>query len=329
MTTDLATTTPNAIAAQQRSERPTTVAQYLARPDTVDMLSKSMSTPAMVTQLHRAIATAVRKNPKLGECTVESFAAAATECAQMGLMPGPMGHVFLIPRRRRFKEGNTWKSVDECTAQRGYVGDVELIMRSGQIASVQANIVYEKEIESGAFSIDIGDRRKPLTHRVCLTGNRGRAALVYAMISPKDETIAPIIGWMTREEIEAFRNEHAPRDYDDKTKITGPWERTGAEPGLAELEMWKKTVIRRVAKLAPKSDAYAEALEREYAREADERQAGRTQIYDATGDAPGPRRATDAPPASRLSLPPEPPAVIDATQDAPPAARTREPGEDG
>lgn len=106
----------------------------------------------------RICLTAVRKNQKLIKCTQESFAAALMTCAQLNLEPNtPQGLAYLIPY------GN------ECQFQIGYNGLLQLVYRSGIIASFNADVVYRAEVENGLF-----EYRKGITptiiHKVDLLG---------------------------------------------------------------------------------------------------------------------------------------------------------------
>ena len=74
------------------------------------------------------------RNPKLMECTSISVAESVMLSAQLGLEPGgTLGHIYFIPY------GN------KCTPIIGYKGYLELARRSGQVARLDARVVYEGE----------------------------------------------------------------------------------------------------------------------------------------------------------------------------------------
>ena len=77
--------------------------------------------------------------PTLLDCTAESFASAVLKAASVGLEPGPLDQVHLIPRR------NTRRGTVECTFQIGYRGLMVLVRRSGQILTVDPVIVYARD----------------------------------------------------------------------------------------------------------------------------------------------------------------------------------------
>lgn len=78
-------------------------------------------------RMARIVLTAVRMNPKLGECTPASFVGCVLSCAQLGLEPNtPLGLAYLIPRKNNKNGGR-----QECTLQIGYMGMVDLADRAG------------------------------------------------------------------------------------------------------------------------------------------------------------------------------------------------------
>ena len=91
-------------------------------------------------RLASVVLSEVQANPKLAQCSKTSFATALMECARLGLEPGgAKGLVYLIPRG-----GNV-------TVQIGYKGLIELAMRSGKIARLNARVFYKEEIDAGLF----------------------------------------------------------------------------------------------------------------------------------------------------------------------------------
>ena len=79
----------------------------------------------------RICVTAFRQTPKLQQCSPASVLGAMMTCAQLGLEPNtPSGLAYLIPR------WNGKLRTTECQFQVGYRGLLELMYRSGAIASV-------------------------------------------------------------------------------------------------------------------------------------------------------------------------------------------------
>ena len=88
----------------------------------------------------RVVMTAVQKTPRLLECSERSLIGAVVEASQLGLEPdGVRGLAYLIPRRNR--KTNTY----EAQLQIGYKGLIDLARRSGQIQTITAEVVYQKD----------------------------------------------------------------------------------------------------------------------------------------------------------------------------------------
>ena len=93
------------------------------------------STPAQrqerAERFTRICLTAMRQTPKLAQCEPASILGAMMTCAQLNLEPNtPQGLAYLIPYGR------------ECQFQVGYKGLMQLMYRSGAIASFNVDVVY-------------------------------------------------------------------------------------------------------------------------------------------------------------------------------------------
>lgn len=97
--------------------------------------------PAVITpeRFTRMALTAISTTPKLQECSQMSFIAALMNAAQLGLEPNtPLGQAYLLPYRNKGKL--------ECQFQIGYKGMIDLVYRNKQVQTIQAQIVYEKDV---------------------------------------------------------------------------------------------------------------------------------------------------------------------------------------
>jgi recombination protein RecT len=114
----------------------------------------------------RLAVTVLRQNSKeLAQCTPGSVLGALVTAAQLGLEPGgPLGQCYLI------------RYGTECTFVMGYKGYISLARRSGEIESLIARVVYEKD----EFSVQYGLEDK-LTHVPYMDGEPGRAVRYYAV----------------------------------------------------------------------------------------------------------------------------------------------------
>lgn len=186
----------------------------------------SVMTPERFT---RIVLSAISTTPKLAETTPQSFLGAMMTAAQLGLEPNtPLGQAYLIP----YFNGKT--RVQECQFQLGYKGLIDLAYRSGEISSIQAHVVYEKDEFSYSFGLE------PTLHHVPAMRDRGEATHVYAVFKTKDGGYGFEV--MSMDDVRAHAQKYS------KSFGIGPWQ-TNFE------EMAKKTVLKRALKYAPlKSD---------------------------------------------------------------------------
>lgn len=186
----------------------------------------SVLTPERFT---RMVLSAISTNPKLGECTPQSFLGAMMTSAQLGMeVNTPLGQAYLIP----YFNGRAKRL--ECQFQLGYKGLIDLAYRSGEVSIIQAQAVYEND----EFSYELG--LDPKLKHIPATQDRGNAIAYYAVFKTKDGGYGFEV--MSVADVEA----HAMR-Y-SKSYGSGPWQ-TNFD------EMAKKTVLKRCLKYAPlKSD---------------------------------------------------------------------------
>lgn len=178
-------------------------------------------------RLARIVLTEMRRNSKLAACTRESFGGALMTCAQLGLEPGSAtGEAYLIPFGR------------EVTLIIGYQGMAKLFWQSPLARSLDAQVVHEND----AFEYEYGLEPK-LRHKPSL-GNRGEAYLYYAVATLTTGGSAFVV--MSKADVEAIRAR-------SKAKNDGPW-KTDYDA------MAKKTAVRQLFKLIPKSPQLAAAI---------------------------------------------------------------------
>jgi recombination protein RecT len=179
----------------------------------------------------RVACTAMLRTPKLAECDQTSFFNAMLQLSQWGLEPdGRRAH--LIPFRNN-KENRT-----ECQLIIDYKGLVELILRSGSVASIHA----DKVCDADEFVYDCG---QILSHKIDFRKPRGDVFAYYCIITRKDGTKKCEV--MSLEEVNAIRKR-------SKSANNGPWV---TDPD----EMGKKTVFKRVSKWCELSSEIRDAIE--------------------------------------------------------------------
>lgn len=206
-------------------------------------LRKALEAPSMQAQLAaalpraisaerlvRLVLTEVRKNEKLLECSYRSLLGATMEAAQLGLDIGTRGHSWMIPYGK------------EATLVIGYRGMIDLAYRSERVRSVAAHVVYDGDTFTFRFGTSPEIDHVPVA--ACDRENDGKPTHAYAVI----ETTygGTLMDVMPIEDIERIRER-------SRSKSKGPWV-TDYD------EMCKKTVLRRLFKLAPCSTELQRAV---------------------------------------------------------------------
>lgn len=192
--------------------------------------------PAVLTpeRFTRMVLSAISVTPDLAKCTPESFLGAMMGAAQLGLEPNTnLGLCYLIPYN------NYKKGVKECQLQIGYRGMIDLAYRSGEVSSIQAEVVYENDL----FEMEYG--LEPKLRHIPAAGERGRPVRVYAVYKTKSGGFG--FGSMTMAECEEFGKKKS------KSFDSGPWQ-TDFEA------MCLKTVLKRVLKTAPMKSDFARGI---------------------------------------------------------------------
>jgi recombination protein RecT len=209
--------------------------------------------PAHITpdKLQRTILTAVQNNPKLLQADRRSLLNSAMKAAQDGLLPDGREAAF-VEFRVNEKVGTQWESRQMIQYMPMVYGLRKKIVQSGEITSLEVNIVYAAEVAKGAFLYEVG-LEPPLRHRPALdlteaeTGD-DQVVAAYSIATFKDGTKSYEL--MRRFEIEKVReasNTGATRDKKGQERESkGPWKDWFPE-------MAKKTVMRRHSKSLPMS----------------------------------------------------------------------------
>lgn len=177
-------------------------------------------------RLARIALTSMRTTPQLLECSQQSLLGALMLSAQTGLEPGPLGHVYLVPRRI--------KGQMECQWMLGYKGIIELARRSGKIVSIEAREVCENDEFSYAYGLD-----EQLEHKPFMGGERGPIVAVWGLAKFKDGGHYFLV--MSKADVDAAKGRS-----DSAKSGFGPWVTDYAA-------MARKTVIRRMMPFLPLS----------------------------------------------------------------------------
>jgi recombination protein RecT len=200
-------------------------------------------------RLLRIALTQIRTNPKLLECSPQSMVAALMKAAQLGLEPdGVTGRAYLIPRKNGMLSRQAGRDVYEVIFQRGYKGILDLAYRSGQIASVRADVVRDGDF----LEYEKGLNEK-LVHRPGASFD-GLITHVYAIVTLKGG--GSLWDIWSAEKVEAHRQRFSKDTRSDSVWNTD-WE-----------SMAKKTLLIAVANLAPMAVEWAHAAVEEERGEA-------------------------------------------------------------
>lgn len=199
-----------------------------ATPALRSVLPKHLSAERLV----KIALAATARDRKLMLCTPQSVLQSVMQASTLGLEPNSaLGGAYLVPY------GNV------CQLIVGYRGLIDLARRSGQILSIEARVVHEREKFRIVFGINT-----ILEHEPLLDGTEpGKMLAVYAVAHLRDGGTQVEV--MTRAQIEGIKNR-------SRSGGNGPWV-TDYE------EMARKTVVRRICKYLPLSVEIAEALANE------------------------------------------------------------------
>jgi recombination protein RecT len=167
----------------------------------------------------RTTLTAVQTNPDLMEADRRTLFAAATRAAQMGLLPDG-------------REGAIVTFGGKCQFMPMLGGILKLVRNSGELASIDAQIVYRADKFTYRPGIDLVPAHEPDWF-----GDRGEIVGVYAVAKMKDG--AAYVEILSKKQVEQVRNV-------SRSKNSGPWSTWWDE-------MARKTAIRRLAKRLPLS----------------------------------------------------------------------------
>lgn len=173
-----------------------------------------------------SVMSSVQKNPKLLECRAETLINSFMTMAQLRLMPSDVsGEAYVLPYK------------NDAQFQLGYQGIITLFYRAGG-TSLRSEIVRENdkfEYVNGEINhtIDIFKSRE----------KRGKAVGAYAIALINNNEVASV---MNSEDILNFGKQFS-KSYSSQYS---PWN----EKNDPELWMWKKTVLKQLAKLLPKNE---------------------------------------------------------------------------
>jgi recombination protein RecT len=190
-------------------------------------------------RLARLILNDVRKIPLLARCTPESFGGAIMTCAQLGLEPGAAtGEAYLLPFKNTDRD--TGRVFYEVQLIVGYQGMAKLFWQSPMARSLDAQAVYPEDEFDYEYGLTPVLRHRPSLDRAA----DSTPYAYYAVATTTTGGSAFVV--MSRRDVEQYRRR-------SKSPNKGPW--------VSDYDaMAKKTCLRRLFKLMPKSPVLAAAL---------------------------------------------------------------------
>jgi recombination protein RecT len=175
-------------------------------------------------RMARLALTMVRKTPKLAECTPESFAGALLSASAIGLEPGVNDECYLVPYY------DSRNRAMECQLIIGYQGYAKLFWQSPLAAHLDAQAVYANDTFDYAYGL------KPFLDHRPARGDRGEVVEYYAVASLTTGASAFVV-----------------LSADDVKKLRAG--KVGPSGNIIDPMRWmeRKTAIRQLVKLLPKS----------------------------------------------------------------------------
>jgi recombination protein RecT len=189
-------------------------------------------------------------NPYLMKCDPDSVKHAIVNVALTGITLNPaLKYAYLVPRKVR----NELK----CILDISYIGMIKILTDAGAVKNVDAGVIYAND------KFDYRRGSDPYFKHQPSLSNRGEKIGAYAIAFLRDGGFQfEILG---REEIEKIRNTSESYKNEEGRKYS-PWE-------TWEDEMWKKSALKRLFKLLPKtnfSEQLIASISHDYENEIDD-----------------------------------------------------------
>lgn len=218
-----------------------------------------MALPAHISpeKFQRTVMTAAQSNPELLKADRGSLITACMKAAQDGLLPDGREAAIVTFNNRKQINGQ-WETIVMAQYMPMVFGLRKKILQSGEISSIETNVVYRAEVEAGAFIFEAGTEAM-LRHRPSLDLTDEDLAdenivAAYSVATMKDGTKSFEV--MRRAEINKVRQT-------SKTGALGQVGNFGSMKGKPIppkgpwvdwfAEMARKTVMRRHSKTLPMS----------------------------------------------------------------------------
>lgn len=196
-----------------------------------------------ITRFSNLVLTAVKSKPQLVECFATergkmTLLLAVMQSATLGLEPDtPLQEAWLLPRKN--------KGTQECQLSIGYVGIMKLARRSGEIRTIYAECVHQRDEFAWRLGTD------PSIHHIPAAGERGPLTHVYAVVRYKDDGFNFVV--LSEADVHA-RRASSDSWRSESSRPYSPWT-TNTEA------MWRKSAIRALRPYLPLTAEAAQALD--------------------------------------------------------------------
>ena len=194
--------------------------------DNMKALESIMPAHMNAKRLCRLAMTCISRNPELLKCTPSSFFLAVATCAELGLEPGVLQHVAIVP----------YGKVAQVIPM--YQGLIHLGRQTGELKQIYSVLVREGDIFEYCMGLNpdlthtpVADSSVPWRH-------------VYSVAKLVDNIVQFEV--MDRAQVMKIKAQAASQK--------GPWL-------THEDEMVRKTPVKRLMKMLPKSPALAQAID--------------------------------------------------------------------
>lgn len=182
----------------------------------------------------RAAVTAVQNTPDLQACTSNSVVSACQKAATDGLIIDGREAALVTFNK---KNGSKWEKHAQYMPM--VAGILKKARNSGQISAISAHVVYKND----DFDYSLGLEPR-LTHKPVIDGEPGELRCAYAIAKLKDGSTQFEV--MTKAQIYKVLKSSKSGWDSDNNQPKGIWKQW-------EDEMWRKTVLKRLAKYLPSS----------------------------------------------------------------------------
>jgi recombination protein RecT len=249
----MATATPEAPANGIATKKEPTLKQWLEGDQFKERVAKSLPSHIKPDRFARVALNTINQSPGLLKCTIPSVLECLMKLSAYGIeADGRRAH--LIPFKKNKKIGDKWiEDCTICTLIIDYKGLAELVMRSGLVSYLHADVVHRGDVF--VFNKGVIESHVPwfLRDPAERPTKEGETYAVYAMVKMKDgtekaEVISLADCYKIRDNSEGYKS--FKKGYASQS----PWD-------TAEGEMLKKTAFRRLTKWLPLSPEIRDSLE--------------------------------------------------------------------